>query len=96
MTVPKAQKKPAEKKPVGSISSHEIQQEADDHAEGDPDHCEIGHARCLLPYCRKISRNGHTKPQSSQNCPGDLVQIYLNYNSSRHLGFIHCGSPFKF
>ena len=45
MTAPKAQKKPAEKKSVGSISSHEIQQEVDDHAEGDPDHREIGHAR---------------------------------------------------
>ena len=44
---PKAEKKPVEKKPVGRVSSREIEQEADDHVEGDPDRREIGRARWI-------------------------------------------------
>ncbi|KAK9190309.1 hypothetical protein WN943_018913 [Citrus x changshan-huyou] len=42
MAVLKPEKKPAKKKPVGSVSSHEIQQKANNHVEGDPDGREIG------------------------------------------------------
>ena len=45
MAVLKPEKKPAKKKPVGSVSSHEIQQKANNHVEGDPDGREIGHGQ---------------------------------------------------